>query len=124
MGSNNYRRFEQIENQELLNAIKGNATLNVISFITILIICTITTSLIYKSTIGKVLNILSAFLYVRIKLKTRISWKNANYVSFLFVPNSNNTWYPMLIVLTIPKDDREEYIIDFANSIRFEKESS
>lgn len=102
--------FEQIEDQKLLSALEGNATLNVIAFITILLICSIATRLIYISTIGKVLNILSSFLYVRLRLKTRISWQNANYASFLFIPNRNNTWYPMLNVLTIPKEEREEYI--------------
>ena len=72
---------------------------------------------IFRITAGHFFNTLSSFIYVRHELKTKISWKDADYVSFLFTPNSTGKWYTMYGVLRIPENERVDYIVKFADKV-------
>ena len=71
----------------------------------------------HKITTAKLLFNLSAYLYVRHTLKTKISWKNVSKVSWLFTPNESGKWYPMKEVLQLPEGERENYLFRRANEI-------
>lgn len=68
----------------------------------------------HSKTTGKFLFTLSAFLYIRITLKTKISWANCSKVGWLFTPNDTGKWYPLTEVKQMPPEMREIYILNFA----------
>jgi len=50
---------------------------------------------------------LSSWLYVRISLRTRLSWHEARQASSLFSPVRDlTTWYPMTEVKSLPENER------------------
>lgn len=74
---------------------------------------------IYLQTIttNRWISILSAYLYIRIRLRTKISLRDADYLSWLFVPNETGSWYPMREVLQIPREIRRQYLLNKAAEI-------
>jgi hypothetical protein len=78
----------------------------------------------YRISAGRFFAVLSSFLYVRVELKTKISWKDASFVSFLFTANSTGKWYPMHNIIGLPKEQRVNYIISFAIKVLENSEKS
>ena len=91
--------------------------LNIVLFLLLVLISGIISAFIYSKTVGKFLFSLSAFLYIRLKLKTKMSWRDSNSVAFLFIPNETGKWYPMLDALKIEQENRESYIKEFAKKV-------
>ena len=71
----------------------------------------------YALTFGRIFSTLSTYLYLRIELKTKMSWKDADFVSFLFTPNETGKWYPMDNVLKLPEKDRPKAVLEFAKKV-------
>lgn len=97
--------------------LKFNGTVNLILFFILLIGSIMISNYLYQITAGKIYRILSSYLYVRIELKAKITWKDAEFVSFLFTPNETGKWYNMHNVLKLPKDQRVSYIVGFAEKV-------
>jgi hypothetical protein len=100
-----------------LEKINISEFLSVLLFIVLLITSGIVTSFIYTKTAGKFFFILSAFLYIRFKLKTKMSWNDSSSVAFLFVPNESGKWYPLKEVLKIEVNKRSAFILEFAKKV-------
>ena len=49
---------------------------------------------------------LSAFLYVRLSLRTPIRFAEAKPIAWLFVPNETGKWYPMRFLRSLPREQR------------------
>jgi hypothetical protein len=104
-----------IEYFNILKILNLGKTFNIIAFVVILIGGYLLSFYLYRITAARFFATLSSFLYVRHELKTKISWKDASYVSFLFTPNTTGKWYTMYSVLRLPKDQRLDYILGFAD---------
>ena len=102
---------------DILEKINIGGTGNVIISVILLIGGIYLARYIFIITAARFFNTLSSFLYVRQELKTKISWKNAAYVSFLFTPNPTGKWYTMYGVLRLPEEQRLAYILDFADKL-------
>jgi hypothetical protein len=100
-----------------LEKLKISEFLSIVIFILLLLISGIITSFIYTKTAGKFFFILSAFIYIRYKLKTKMTWKDSSSVAFLFVPNDTGKWYQLNEVLRIEENNRVSFIIEFANKV-------
>jgi hypothetical protein len=102
---------------DILKKINIGETGNVIVAVILLIGGIFLSRYIFGITAGRFFNTLSSFIYVRQELNTKISWKNAAYVSFLFTPNPTGKWYTMYGVLRLPEEQRLGYILDFADKL-------
>jgi hypothetical protein len=60
---------------------------------------------------------LSSFLYVRLSLRTPITWRDALYLAFLLSPNDTKRWYPMREVRQLPVGERREALLKEAARI-------
>jgi hypothetical protein len=67
-------------------------------------------------------NAVSAYLYIRIMLLTNVSFKEARYLSSLFVPSGNGAWYPMKHIRKLPREIRKPYLLKFASEVAASKE--
>lgn len=102
---------------DILEKLNVGGTGNVIIGIILLIGGIYLARYIFIITAARFFNTLSSYLYVRQELKTKISRKNAAYVSFLFTPNPTGKWYTMYGVLRLPEEQRLEYILNFADKL-------
>lgn len=59
---------------------------------------------------------LSSFLYVRLHLRTKMSFSEVKEIAFLFNANWDGTWYPLEEVKRVPKQLRKKFIFDFAST--------
>ena len=64
-----------------------------------------------------ILDALAAYWYLKRDLKTPVSWEEAKALSFLFVGDKEGQWYPLAGVRKLPKDQRKQYLFDFAAEI-------
>ena len=64
------------------------------------------------------LDALAAYLYVRQELETPVSFAEAKALSFLFRGNTLGKWYPMIETRKLPKEERKQYLFDFAARVR------
>ena len=102
---------------DILEKLNVGETGNVIVGITFLIGGIFLAKYIFAITAARFFNTISSFLYVRQELKTKITWKNADYVSFIFTPNPTGKWYTMYGVLRLPEEQRLGYILNFADKL-------
>lgn len=58
--------------------------------------------------INPIYHILTTYLYVRVDLGTKISFKEAKDLRILFEPNKSGVWYPMKEIKQLPKEFRRE----------------
>ncbi|MBV5313565.1 MAG: hypothetical protein JZU47_09730 [Prolixibacteraceae bacterium] len=104
------------DESNIIENLKLNKTVEGIIFIALMIGSYFLAVKFYSKTAGRFFNTLSAFLYVRDELKTKISWKEAGFVSFLFTHNGTGKWFPMYNVLKLPEKERVNFIIDYAKN--------
>lgn len=71
----------------------------------------------HSITTSRWISIYSAYLYIRISLKTKISFRDANYLAWLFVPNETGRWYPMREIRQMPRELRRQYLLNKAAEI-------
>lgn len=67
--------------------------------------------------LGHLFNYLSSYLYIRLSLRTPITFSEAKYFAFLFVPNDTGSWWPMREIKNLPKESRRQYIFEFAERV-------
>jgi len=60
---------------------------------------------------------ISTYVYANTSLDAGISWKEAKQLNELFSSNGRDQWYPMVEVLSIPKQYRREEILKFAMKV-------
>ena len=108
----------------LSEILKLSENANMIGIIALFIGGMFLSTFLFRISAGKFFAVLSSFLYVRVELKTKIRWKDASFVSFLFTANSTGKWYPMHNVLELPKEQRVNYIIGFAIKVLENSEKS
>lgn len=89
---------------DILGKLKTSGTINIIIFMVLLFVSYGLTRYIYSKTAGIFFDTLSSYLYIKYKLKTKMSWKEAGFVSFLFSPNGSGNWYPMTEVLKLSEE--------------------
>jgi hypothetical protein len=99
----------------LLDALPG--WLNVVFIIGLFLGCLMLTVYLHSITTNRWIGNLSAWLYIRGTLKTRLSFGDAAKISWLFVPNETGKWYPMKEVLRIPQESRRDYLLTRAREI-------
>jgi hypothetical protein len=63
------------------------------------------------------LNAFSAYLYIRRGLETPVSFAEAKALSFLFA-GVNGKWYPLSETSKLPKENRKQYLFDFAARVK------
>jgi hypothetical protein len=59
----------------------------------------------------------AAYFYIRQDLRTPVSFAEAKALSFLFAGDEEGRWYPMKEVRKLPKDQRKQYLFDFAAKV-------
>lgn len=65
------------------------------------------------------------YLYVKLNLKTKISYKETVHIETLFLGNLYGTdWHPMLEVLRIEKNKRLKYLKDYIVKLEQNREES
>ncbi len=67
--------------------------------------------------IGGFFHYLQTFLYVNINLGTKITFKEAKSLTFLFLPNDEGTWYPMKGIKELPKEYRRKVLFESTKRI-------
>jgi hypothetical protein len=72
------------------------------------------------SVLSPIFNTLSALLYIRINLKTKISWRQTKQIEWLFVPNETDKWWPMENIKDLPEDLRLPFLFKSAKKISSE----
>lgn len=107
-----------IEIEELLRPDRSNETLNILIGISIFIMTFFFSSLIYTKIFSNFYHFLSAYLYVRLSLRTPLNWGEVKEIAWIFVPNELGVWYPMKGVKKLPKKERKQFIIEFVNQIQ------
>ncbi len=68
-------------------------------------------------TAGRWIHTLSTWLYIRITLKTPVSFTDAEELMWLFVPNDTGKWYPLREVATVSRDQRHAALLARAEEI-------
>jgi hypothetical protein len=106
-----------LDTSDILGKLKTGVTINFIVFMALLFVSYGLTRYIYSKTAGRFFDTLSSYLYIKYKLKTKMSWKEADFVSFLFSPNGTGQWYPMKEVLKVSEEKRVSHIKYFAEKI-------
>jgi len=109
-----------LEHFDIFKILNLNTTISIILFILLLIGGIALSNYIFTKTAGELFYTLSFYLYVKYKLKTKLSWKDANFVAFLFTPNDSGKWYTMTEVLKMAEEKRAAYIKNFAEKILIE----
>jgi len=66
---------------------------------------------------NKLLEPLSAWLYITFVLKVRVSYFEARSVAKLFVPNDTGKWWPMKEVSEVPEQFRRAYFLEAAHAL-------
>ena len=56
----------------------------------------------------------SSFLYVRLHLRTKISYSDIKKIAFLFEADWDGRWYPLEEVRNISKPLRRDFVLEFA----------
>lgn len=102
---------------DILQQLNIGGTGNVIIGVTLITGGIYLARYIFVITAARFFNTLSSFFYVRQELKTKITWKDAAYVSFLFTPNPTGKWYSLYGVLRLPEEQRLAYILNFADKL-------
>ncbi len=64
------------------------------------------------------LDALAAYLYVRQTLGTTVSFEEARALSFLFIGDADGKWYPLSEARKLPKENRKQYLFDFADQFQ------
>lgn len=62
----------------------------------------------------KIAPVISTYLYVRFSLSTKISYKDADSLVGLFLPNESGKWTPMKDVKKLPIEKRRDYLLELA----------
>lgn len=62
-------------------------------------------------------DVISAYVYIRLKLSVRVSFSEARELCFLFVPNKTGNWYPMKEVQKLPDNMKREYLFYIASEV-------
>ncbi|GHV79881.1 hypothetical protein AGMMS49944_16720 [Spirochaetia bacterium] len=65
--------------------------------------------------LGKLLTPLSTKLYLFFVCKTKVSYREARLVSFMFDGSLNGNWHPFDNLGVIPKEARKQFLFDFAD---------
>ena len=60
---------------------------------------------------------LSAYMYIRLDLDTKVSYREAKDLAFLFVPNETGVWWPMREVKSLPEKERKQYLYAYLTRI-------
>lgn len=60
---------------------------------------------------------LSSYLYVRLWLFTPITWRQAQYVTFLFEGGLGERWYPLTELRKVPRQYRTQVLLEFADRV-------
>src|SRR5262249_40871885 len=60
---------------------------------------------------------LSAYMYIRLDLDTKVSYREAEGLAFLFIPNETGVWWPMREVKSLPEKERKQYIYAYLTRI-------
>jgi hypothetical protein len=103
--------------EEIFEISGENENVNIAIGIGLFLVSSILSIFIYEKLFAKLFFTLSAYLYIRFSLKTKITWKQTKMVDWLFVVNDRGVWYPMKEVKQLEEKERVNYILIFANRL-------
>jgi hypothetical protein len=86
----------------------------VIPFAVVFVACLI----VYSKLTAKYEEEVGAYFYLRGELETQVSFQEAKALSFLFSGENGGKWYPLAEVKKLPKEQRKQYLFDFAERVR------
>lgn len=109
--------FLIIEIERLIRIDKSNESLNIAIGIGIFILAYFISSFVYSKIFANFYHYLSAYLYVRLSLRTKLSWKEVTEIAWMFVPNESGVWYPLKEVKKLDKIERKQFLIDFSDQV-------
>tara|TARA_R110001583_G_scaffold70476_1_gene199469 strand:+ start:2014 stop:2367 length:354 start_codon:yes stop_codon:yes gene_type:complete len=58
----------------------------------------------------QIINTISSYVYVRVNLKTEMSFSEVSKIKEMFVPNPTGQWQPCTEVTDLPQNQRAEYL--------------
>lgn len=67
----------------------------------------------------KLFDPISTMLYLLFSCKTKVSYAEANKVSFLFNGELNGKWYPFYSLEDVPEEFRKQVLFEFADRIKY-----
>lgn len=87
-----------------------NQFLKFSTIIVFLVVFVFVSVLAHSITTLPIINTISSYIYVRVNLKTDMSFSEVSKIKELFVPNGTGTWHPCTEVTELPPNQRAEYI--------------
>ena len=87
-----------------------NETMRLASTIIFLFVIAIVSVYAHRITTLQMINTISSYVYVRVNLKTDMSFSDVSKIKEMFVPNSTGKWLPCTEVVKLPKNERVEYL--------------